>query len=147
MFDLMRKNSNGNRLLGFPRLFDSVFEDFKLPDLWSEAGNGLGAIEVRADDKNYMIEVTAPGIEEKDLDVSLEKGILKISHASEDNKEEKDGERVVYSERCTRSFSRTLRLPEGLDTDGAEATLKNGVLTITLPKIEVPGAKKIEVKT
>ena len=88
-----------------------------------------------------------PGFEEKNIEVQVVNGSLSIKGERTSEKEEKKKEYYV-SERAFGSFERSFPLPEGVDTDMIEASLKNGVLTVTLPKTaeaQKP-ARKIEVK-
>lgn len=100
-------------------------------------------------DKENAYEVTAdmPGFDEKNIEVKLVNGSLSIKGERKSEKEEKK-EGYYLSEREFGSFERTFALPEGVDTDKIAASVKKGVLTVTLPKkpeAQKP-AKKIEVK-
>ena len=86
-------------------------------------------------------------MDEKDIEVKVTDGSLKIKGEKQEEREEK--ERDYYlQERCYGSFERSFELPESVDPDRIEASFKKGVLTVTLPKkaeAQKP-AKKIEVK-
>ena len=89
-----------------------------------------------------------PGVEEKDIDISLHEDILTIKGEKKDEKEEKDAKgNRYYSERRYGSFSRSVVLPSNVDIENIGANLKDGVLTITLPKKEDDNnkEKKIEI--
>jgi HSP20 family protein len=86
-------------------------------------------------EKNSAYEVTAelPGMDEKDIEVTFSDGVLTIKGEKKEEKEEKDKD-YYLSERRFGSFQRTLRVPQGVDADKISATVKNGVLTVTMPK-------------
>jgi HSP20 family protein len=89
-----------------------------------------------------------PGIDEKNIEVKLAQDDLTIKGERQEEKEEKKKDYYLH-ERHIGSFERHFALPEGLDTDKIEASFKNGVLTVRLPKKPeaVKREKKIEVKT
>jgi HSP20 family protein len=99
-------------------------------------------------DKAYEITAELPGLDEKDIEVKVANGELTIRGEKKEEKEEKE-KGYYISERRYGSFSRYFRVPEGADPDKIEASFKNGVLTVTLPKkLEAQKPeKKIEVKS
>ena len=106
----------------------------------------LPAINVQQNDKEYMVEVHAPGYAEADFDIEVADDYVTITGHHED-KDEESGKQYLHREFASESFTRTLSLPENVNTDGATADMKNGILTITLPKVEPekPRTKKIKV--
>jgi HSP20 family protein len=141
------------------RLFDQFWRGFGSPTsrrgleaepFWrAEGGFGLSvpAVDVAEDDKAYHITAELPGLSDKDIEVNLSGDVLTISGEKRDEREEKE-KSYHFSERRYGSFRRSFALPQGVDRDKVEATFKNGVLSLTLPK--TPDAmqqqKKIEVK-
>lgn len=104
------------------------------------------AIDVTEDDKAFKITAELPGLEQKDIGVTMSNGTLTIKGEKSYEKEEKDKDRHV-SERAYGTFQRAFTMPEGVDTDKIAADLAKGVLTITLPKtVQAQKQKKIEVK-
>jgi HSP20 family protein len=105
------------------------------------------AVDVAETANGYEITAELPGIDEKNVEVKYADGTLTIKGEKKDEKEEKRGN-YYLSERSYGSFQRSFRVPEGIDPDKVEASFKNGVLTVTLPK--TPEARKkekrIEVK-
>lgn len=91
------------------------------------------ASEAAASDNEYRIAVELPGVEEKDIDLSVEDGVVMLKGEKRTEREEK-GETWFFSERQYGSFSRSFRLPPDADADKVDAHLKDGVLTITIPK-------------
>jgi HSP20 family protein len=102
-------------------------------------------LEVKETKKSYIIKADLPGVEEKDLDVSFEKNRLTISGKRESEKRE-EGESYRTYERSYGSFSRSISLPDGVDTEKVKAELKSGVLTLRLAKKPEVLPKKISVK-
>jgi HSP20 family protein len=105
------------------------------------------AIDVTEDDKTYKITAELPGLEQKNLDVTISGDMLTLKGEKHHEKEEKDKNHYL-SERAYGSFQRSFALPESVDRDKISADLSKGVLTITLPKTAEAQKpqKKIEVK-
>jgi HSP20 family protein len=105
------------------------------------------AVDIAETAKGYEITAELPGIDEKNVEVGYADGMLTIKGEKKDEKEEKK-ENYYLSERSYGSFQRSFRVPDGVDADKVEASFKNGVLTVTLPK--TPEAqkkdKRIEIK-
>ena len=137
-YDLDLFGGNIDRI--FNNFFDlKPFEDFKLD--WSPS------IDVE-EDKNFIkIKAEVPGIEEKDLQVSLENNVLTISGEKKEEikKDDKKG-KAILTERKFGSFSRSISVPEDIKSDKIEASYKNGILTLILPKDEAKAPKKIDIK-
>ena len=104
------------------------------------------AVDVSETADKVVVKAELPGIEAKDIDISLSGDILTIKGEKKSEREEKK-ESYHLVERSYGSFSRSLRLPAVVDPDKIEAGYKQGVLTVTCPKKEVVKPKAIEVKT
>jgi HSP20 family protein len=105
------------------------------------------AVDVSESDSAYEIAAELPGMDEKNIEVSVADGGLTIKGEKKEQKEEKKKDYYV-SERRYGSFERSFALPDGVDADKIAAMFKNGVLKVTLPKTaeaQKP-AKKIDVK-
>ena len=105
------------------------------------------AIDVSEDEKAYRIAAELPGLEAKDLDISIVGDTLVIKGEKQQEKEQKDKSYHV-TERAYGSFQRAFALPDGVARDKIAADLSKGVLTLTLPKMaeaQKP-TKKIEIK-
>lgn len=135
------------------RLFDDFLHGFELAPWMGERRPTMSRgyapqIDVTESDTEVIVTAELPGMEEKDIDVSLAHGGLTLKGEKREEKESK--ERGYYrSERSYGSFARTIPLPCEVVEDKVSATFKKGVLTITLPK--TPEARRevkhIEVKT
>jgi HSP20 family protein len=134
------------------RLFDRFSRGFGLPSLepfWSsEVEFETPAVDLTEDDKAFTITAELPGIDEKEIDVTVSGGMLVIKGEKKQEKEEKNKNYYV-SERSYGAFQRSFSLPEGVDQDKIAADFSRGVLTVTLPKSAdaQKAQKKIEVKT
>jgi HSP20 family protein len=104
------------------------------------------AVDVIEGPDSYTVECELPGMDQKDIDVSVASGVLTIKGVKKGGAESK-GAKVYRKETWEGSFQRTLSLPQNLETDKVEASYKEGVLRIILPKSESAKAKRIELKT
>lgn len=114
---------------------DRLFDDF-MEKLWPEtiAGEVLSPrVDVAETDKEVTVTAEMPGLDEKDIDVSLERDSLVIRGKKEAKKEDK-GKSYYHVERAYSSFYRTIPLPCEIDDKKIKATYKKGLLTIQLPK-------------
>ncbi|MEQ9041542.1 MAG: Hsp20/alpha crystallin family protein [Silicimonas sp.] len=103
------------------------------------------ASEASGDDDAYRISIELPGVEEKDITLSAENGIVTLKGEKKTEREEK-GETWFFSERQYGSFSRSFRLPPDADENKVSADLKNGVLTVKVPKAKAEEKKTRQVK-
>lgn len=140
------------------RLFDGLLERAYGPTpsrggaSGVEAGWGWGGFmpAVNVTETNNELQVTAelPGVDEKNVEVSINRGLLTIrGEKKQENEEKKEG--FYRMERSYGTFHRSIPLPQEVDTDKATATFKNGVLMVALPRLPElqSGAKKIAIKT
>jgi HSP20 family protein len=141
------------------RLFDRFAGGFGLPAFrrmfdvepaWrteSSFAFSAPAVDVTEDDKAYKITAELPGLEEKNIDVTVSGDMLTLKGEKSYETDEKDKNRYM-SERAYGSFQRSFVLPDGVDRDKIAASLSKGVLTVTLPKSAEAQKqeKKIEVK-
>jgi HSP20 family protein len=103
------------------------------------------AFEIKETKEGYMFKADVPGIAEKDLDISRTGNRLTIGGKRESEKEEK-GDTFYTMERSYGSFTRSFTLPEGVDGDHIHADLKDGVLTLMVPKLPESQPQKIVIK-
>lgn len=116
------------------------------PVLRSERGGFMPSFEVKETKDAYVFKADMPGVKESDLEVSVTGNRLQISGKRDSEKEEKSDHFYTY-ERSYGSFTRSFGLPEGANTEQLRAELKDGVLTLTLPKKADAQTKKIEIKS
>ena len=91
------------------------------------------ASEASSDDDAYHITMELPGVAEDDIELNVQGGVVTVKGEKKTEREEK-GDTWYFSERQYGAFSRSFRLPEDADPDGVKADLKDGVLTVTLPR-------------
>jgi HSP20 family protein len=133
---------------GFFRFpFRRSLYDMKPFERVSQAAWNAPAADIVDKEKSYEISAELPGLDEKQIEVKLANGGLTITGEKKEEKEEKEKD-YYLKERRYGSFQRYLELPEGVDADKIEASFKNGVLTVSMPKKPeaIRPEKKIEVK-
>ncbi|HEX4076793.1 MAG TPA: Hsp20/alpha crystallin family protein [Candidatus Acidoferrales bacterium] len=153
MANLVRSKDVFDALFDFRRDFDGIFNRF----LAGAASPGsrtpaplatVPPIEVRIDntDKKYHVRMALPGVDPKEVQISLQGDALTVSgeHRSE---EEKKGSDYVHREFSYEQFQRVIPLPEGLDTEKISAEFNNGVLEIAVPFSATALPKQIEIKS
>ena len=131
------------------RLFDDVFRGFGsgLPSFGGASGFGAGwpSVEISGTDKEIKVTAEVPGLEEKDVEVLLNDGVLTLRGEKRSESEDKDRQ---FSERYYGRFER--RIPvDDVEADKVTASFRNGVLTVTLPKSEKAQSqvKRIAIKS
>ncbi len=138
---LRRRESLGRPALG---LFDRFFEDFRVPGEFVERTEWTPPIDTSETEDELIITLEVPGMDRKDININLSEGLMTVT--GERKREKTDDETYRCTERCYGSFSRSICLPFDVETDKVDATFKNGVLKITLPRSEAAKAKHIEIK-
>lgn len=113
---------------------------------WDERLTFVPSFDVKENRESYLFKADVPGVLEKDLDVNVSGNRLTVSGKRESEKEEKT-DRSYSCERTFGSFTRSFTLPEGADVDKVKAELKDGVLSLMIPKKSEMQPKKIAVKT
>jgi len=137
-----RKRDVANPFSALKAEVDNLFDSFigGLPafsGMFGSSGGGGFALtphmDVTETDKEIVVEAELPGIDEKDVSLSLQDGVLTIRG---EKKHERDEEKENYRmmERRYGSFQRSVQLPDTVDEDKIEATFNNGVLRVSLPK-------------
>jgi HSP20 family protein len=105
----------------------------------------MPVVDISEDDSTYRIVAEVPGVAREDISVTVDKGILSLCGERRSNSGEHKGQ-VHRTERCYGSFKRSFRIPEDAEADTVKAEFKNGLLSVTLSKVEQPKPKQIEVK-
>ena len=123
---------------------NKLFENFMRRG--SAAGMGVvPPLDVSETEESILVKIEVPGIEPKDIDISISGDNLTIKGEKNAEKEEK-GKNYHFVERSYGSFSRTIVLPASVKFEQVKAEYKKGILEITLPKSEKSKVKKIPVK-
>ena len=131
------------------REMDRLFDRFSGAERPGEAGHfglWMPSIESYTKDGKLIIKAELPGVDPKDLDVSVTDRELVIKGERKAEKDEK-GKEYTYREISYGSFERRYLIPDGAKTDELKAKFVDGILEISVPVPEVPKAKKIEVET
>jgi HSP20 family protein len=102
-------------------------------------------IDIYHTPNEVVVKASLPGVKPEDVDITISGDTLSIKGETK-TEEEVEREDYLYQERRYGSFSRVITLPGSLQTDKAEATFENGVLTLTIPKLEEVKPKSIKVK-
>lgn len=126
----------------FPRrrIFEDLFREFPT------RGRGfVPAVELSENDHSYTVTVEVPGVNKDDVHVDLHEGMLVIHGEKKSEREEKK-ERGRYIERSYGSFSRSFTLPADANADRLEASFKDGVLKIVVPRSEAAKPRQIAIK-
>ena len=134
-------------LFGLRREIDRLFEDsFGNVDKPSFMTSGwMPLVDVKATNEALLFSLELPGVAEDQVEITCEGGVLTVSGEKETLKKDEEGKfRIV--ERSFGMFRRSFQLPTNVQEDKIEATVKDGVLTVKVPKMELPKPKKIAVK-
>ena len=135
------------------RLFDQTFQDVGFPSFdfdrpfMHSAGNMLRPVtDLAASDKEYTLTVEVPGAEKDDIKIEVANNVMTIRGEKKQKKEEEKKD-YYRQERFYGSFQRVLSLPEDADQEDIKATFKQGVLTVTMPRKDMPkpAVKEIEI--
>lgn len=124
------------------RLFDESWRS-----VWPSAtfaGNAL-AFDVHETDNGYTAVVNLPGVNADDINIKFDDGVLTISAEIEQTRTPENG-RLLLQERTYGKYERSIRLPQLIDAEHAEAHYENGVLTLNLPKLPEAQPKQIAIK-
>ncbi len=127
------------------QLFDRFF-DWKPFGIMREKGMWAPALDLSETETEVSVKAELPGMDPKEIEISLNRDILTLRGERKQEKEEK-GENFHRIERSFGSFSRTVQLPAEVDAEKVDAVYKDGVLQIKLKKTEKSTSKKIEIKS
>jgi len=134
---------------GFRSLQDEINELFDIDRTTAPSGlfdrNLSPAVDVVEEDQNFTIRCELPGLDQNDLDLSVVSNVLTIKGEKKDRNKKKQP--AYFKKECwSGSFQRTISLPNSADTEKISAVLKDGILSIELPKKEEAKPKQISVK-
>lgn len=136
---------------------DRIFDDFRtewenlflVPRAWASESIRSPLIDLADNGKEYTVKAEVPGIRKEDLKIEVTENSLELSAETKSEQKEEDKDKgYVRRERRYSKFYRSLPLPDAVLTDKVEAELKDGILTVTLPKASPPEkrSKKVPVK-
>jgi len=129
----------------FAEVFPEIFRGLMQP-----ARPQTEALEIRIDvsenANQYQVQAEMPGVRKDDINVQIDGNRVSISAEVRRDTEQREGERVLRSERFYGSMSRSFALSSELDEQAVQARFENGVLTLTLPKKQQPAARRITIQ-
>ena len=139
----MRRSQNW-----LPYVFNDLFDN----DWMIKANSTAPAINVIESDKDYRVEVAAPGMTKNDFNIKIDENnnLVVSMEKKEEHKDENKNGRYLRREFSYTQFRQNMILPDNIDKDKIEAKVENGILTIDIPKKEIipekPAVRNIEVK-
>lgn len=126
--------------------FDDLFRGFFRPVRFEGQPQQMTIkMDVKENDKAYTVHAEIPGVKKEDIDVSVEGNQVTISAEVKKEKEEKEGEKLLRSERYYGKISRSFTLGSDVEDSQSEAKYSDGVLELTLPKKAATAAKKLAI--
>jgi HSP20 family protein len=135
-----------------PYAIDDIFDDlmkgfFVRPVHYPAEAQPMAHIkmDVHEDDAAYTVHAEVPGAKKEEIHVTIDGGTVNISAETRRESEQKDGEKVLRSERYYGKLYRSFSLGQDIDEAGAKARFENGVLTLTLPKKTAAAARKLAI--
>lgn len=132
--------------------FENLLKDFRglvLQPVDFAAGNldvPVLKIDVKEDGENYTVHADLPGVPKEDIQVNIEGAVVSISAEKKRLVENKEGERLLRSERHYGKVSRSFQLGQEIDESRAQARFADGVLELTLPKKVAVAARKLKIQ-
>ena len=137
-----------NGAAAFDRLFDGIFYPTTAPDSAASAAVTGSTVAARFDVVEkadaFVARIEIPGVGKDDIDVQIDGASVRVK--AEVKSADAADAKVLHSNRVTRSFQRNFTLPAEVDESRAEAAYQDGVLTLTLPKKEVPQPKRLTIR-
>ena len=145
-----RETGPASSLQRFREEIDRTFERF-FQDPWAALESGLGsfgrwapAVDLTESDSDVTVRAELPGLDPKDLDITIQGNMLTLAGEKQESAEEK-GKDYACSERRFGAFRRSIRLPASIDPDKVTAKHENGVLTIKIEKLQAEKPRRIKV--
>jgi HSP20 family protein len=120
------------------QIFNRVFADGEAATEWSPR------VDVREEDARYVILADVPGVDPKEIEISMDKGVLTIK-GERKSESQTENAKVTRVERSHGSFKRSFSLPDSVDAEAITAAGKHGVLEISIPKKAQAARRKIEI--
>jgi len=117
-----------------PFYMGTVFNDDFFPLMFNHTSS-IPAVNIREDDKRFMLDLAVPGIDKQDLKIDINEDVLTVSSETKNESEEnKDG--YKRKEFSYSSFCRSFQIPENVNREKIEANYKDGIVSVSLPKFE-----------
>jgi HSP20 family protein len=129
------------------RLFNENVRNWPSFASEDQIGSHALALDVHENDQSYTVVTELPGVKAENINVKWQDGVLLIQGELPEETIKQEGKKSLLQERRYGKFSRSVRLPQLVDSSKVEATFENGILTLTLPKAEEAQPRLIPVKT
>ncbi len=113
---------------------------------WPDISESTGGVDIYETDDAVVVEAQVPGVKEENVEVTIEGNILTISATVQTTEEEKNKRKTIYKSTRQGSFNYSTSLPRIVDASRAEAEVSDGVVKVSVPKVEEEKPKKIVVK-
>lgn len=141
-----------NELALFNDLFgDFVDDGYMMPSINLKKAFQTPKVDVKEESGAYTLKMDLPGKTDKDVKIELNHNVLTISSEKKNEKDEKSEKKEegkwLVKERSYQKFSRSFTLPEDVEAEKVSAEVKNGVLTVTMPRKALPEPKRIAIKS
>lgn len=134
-------------------LFDDFFRDVSSPGFFIKPLHGEALpdpatikIDVKENDGAYTVSAEIPGVKKEDIQVAVEGGLVTVSAEVKQEDVQKKDDKLLRSERYYGSVSRSISLPQDVESAQAKAKYDNGVLTLTLPKKQGGGGQRLRIE-
>lgn len=129
-------------------VFDDFFKGFVVRPMRGEGVPKVSdiKIDVSENDKGYTVKADIPGVKKEDIHVAIDGNMVSISAEVKQESEQKEGDKVIHSERYFGRVSRSFSLGNELDEGASQAKYADGVLELTLAKKTAPAARKLTIQ-
>ena len=150
MTNIVRRSSNSQLFSPFASalpirgIFESFFNDSLADQSWATQFDTHLEVDVTESEDEYVLTANIPGVEAEDVSVKLEDQIVSISAMSTEDQDEQNG--YLVRERRVGKYNRNLRLGSKFEHDKVKAVVKNGVLTLSIPKATESKPRRVEVE-
>lgn len=117
-----------------------------ISDMFNHYRRSFPRLDIYAKDSEYLVDADLPGVDQKDVEITLDDNILTIKGKKETSSERKEKDYYTH-ERFVGTFQRSITLPSDIKEQDIDASFENGVLHIRIPKNGAKNVKKIEIKS
>jgi len=134
--------------LNIDSMFDDLFKGFLVRPMRYEGVSKVPEIkmDVSENDQAYVVKAEIPGVKKDDIQVSIDGNVVSVSAEARQEMQQKEGEKVIHSERYYGRTARSFSLGSEIDEAQAQAKYTDGVLELTLPKKATAAAKKLTIQ-
>jgi HSP20 family protein len=144
---IVRRQSPFSELMTLRQAMDRLFDDDVFRPVWSQDRDGGGfslPLDVSTTPDSLLVEAQLPGVKPEDVEITVENNTLTITGKTAEERRTGEGSHLVQEIRRG-SFSRSISLPSGLESDKASATFENGMLELRIPKAEQVKPRQIKI--